>query len=124
MAGHAQLKFVMTECAKTKIRSTGLNCWKYLVSCDCSIWNKINICGWLGQAMVLGSFHCRGFLLLWHMVGQVPAVLAAGAGRVDRFLVSFFFFFFLLLLVLFLFSSHLSYLPFLMPHLFGDGWTY
>ena len=25
---------------------------------------------------------------------------------------------------LFFFSSRLSYLPFLMPHLFGDGWTY
>ena len=24
MAGHAQLKFVMTECSKTQIRSTGL----------------------------------------------------------------------------------------------------
>ena len=22
------------------------------------------------------------------------------------------------------FSSHLSYFPFLMPHLLGDGWTY
>ena len=25
MAGHAQLKFVMTECSKTQIRFTGLN---------------------------------------------------------------------------------------------------
>ena len=38
--------------------------------------------GWLGWAMVLGSFQCRGVLLLWHMVGQGPAVLAAGAGWV------------------------------------------
>ena len=38
------------------------------------------ICGWLGRAMVLGSFQCRGVLLLWHIVGQGPAVLAAGAG--------------------------------------------
>ena len=52
-----------------------------------------------------------GVLLLWHMVGQGPAVLAAGAGRVGCF-------FFVL------FSFHLSYLPFLMPHLFGDSWTY
>ena len=29
--------------------------------------------GWLGRAMVLGSFQCRGVLLLWHMVGQRPA---------------------------------------------------
>ena len=43
------------------------------------------MCGWLGQAMVLGSFQCRGVLLLWHMVGQGPAVLAAGAGRVGCF---------------------------------------
>ena len=26
MAGHAQLKFVMTECSKTQIRMTGLSC--------------------------------------------------------------------------------------------------
>ena len=26
MAGHAQLKFVMTECSKTQIRLAGLNC--------------------------------------------------------------------------------------------------
>ena len=26
MAGHAQLKFVMTECSKTQIRLTGPNC--------------------------------------------------------------------------------------------------
>ena len=29
MAGHAQLKFVMTECSKTQIRLTGLK-WKYM----------------------------------------------------------------------------------------------
>ena len=28
--------------------------------------------------MVLGSFQCRGVLLLLHIVGQGPAVLAAG----------------------------------------------
>ena len=38
--------------------------------------------GWLSWAMVLGSFLCRGVLLLLHIVGQGPAVLAAGAGRV------------------------------------------
>ena len=71
-----------------------------------------DLSGWLGRAMVLGSFKCRGvLLLLWHMVRQGPAVLAAGAVRV----VCFFFN---------VFSSHLSYLPFLMPYLFGDGWTY
>ena len=35
--------------------------------------------------MVLGSLQCRGVLLVWHMVGQGPAVLAAGAGRVGCF---------------------------------------
>ena len=40
---------------------------------------------WLGRVMVLGSFQCRGVLLLWHMVGQGPAVLAADAGRVGFF---------------------------------------
>ena len=33
-------------------------------------------------AMVLGSFQCRGVLLRLHIVGQGPAVLAAGTGRV------------------------------------------
>ena len=33
--------------------------------------------GWLGWAMVMGSFQCRSVLLLWHTVGQGPAVLAA-----------------------------------------------
>ena len=38
--------------------------------------------GWLGWAMVLGSFQFRGVLLLLHIVGQGPAVLAVGAGGV------------------------------------------
>ena len=65
--------------------------------------------GWLGRAVVLGNFQCWGLLLLWHMVGQGPAMLAAGAGRVGSF---------------FIFSSRLSYFPFQMPHLLGDCWTY
>ena len=48
-------------------------------------------------AMVLGSFQCRGVLLLWHMVGQGPAVLAAGAVRVVLFYI-----------YIYIFSSHLS----------------
>ena len=64
--------------------------------------------GWLGRAILLGSFQCQGVLLPWHIVGQGPAVLAAGAGRVG---------------CLYFFSSRLSYLPFLMPHLLEDGWT-
>ena len=75
----------------------------YLKKC-----HKTSPCGWLGRAMVLGNFQCRGVLLLWHVVGQGPAVIAAGAVRVGCFFIFFF-------------SSHLSYLLFLMPHLFGDG---
>ena len=44
-----------------------------------------------------------------HIVEQGPGVLAAGAGWGAVFF--------------FKFSSRLSYLPFLMPHLLGDGWT-
>ena len=45
--------------------------------------------GWLGWAMVLGSFQCRGVLLLLHIVGQGPAVLAAGVGRVGYIFYNF-----------------------------------
>ena len=48
--------------------------------------------------MVLCSFQCRGVLLIWHIVGQGPAVLAAGAEWVVCFLC--------------VFSSCLSYLSF------------
>ena len=51
------------------------------------------------------SFQCRGVLLLLHIVGQGPAVLATGAGRVGYI---FFYIFFI-------------YLPFLMSCLLGDG---
>ena len=51
--------------------------------------------GWLGQAMGLGSFQCRGILLLWHMVGKGPVMLAAGAGRVAIFIYLFFFIIFI-----------------------------
>ena len=47
----------------------------------------------LGRAMVLDSFQCQGILLLWHMVGQGPAVLAAGAGWVGCFFFFLFCFF-------------------------------
>ena len=57
--------------------------------------------GWLGWGMVLGSFRCRGVLLLLHIVRQGPVVLAAGAGYV-------FYIFFI-------------YFPFLMFCLLGDG---
>ena len=56
--------------------------------------------GWLGWAMVLGSFQCQGILLLLHIVGQEPAVLAAGAGRMN-------------------FIFYVFHLPFLTSSLFG-----
>ena len=65
------------------------------------------VSGWLGWAMVLGSFQCRGILLLLHIVGQGPAVPAAGAGWVG----CIFFYFF-------------TNLPFLVSCLLGDGWTW
>ena len=52
MAGHAQLKFVMTECPKTQIRLTGLKCpfngmpgyWVKPLNCDsycnCIMWHQ------------------------------------------------------------------------------------
>ena len=43
--------------------------------------------------MVLGSFQCRGALLLLHIVRQGPAVLAAGAGWVGYIYIYIFFFF-------------------------------
>ena len=60
-----------------------------------------NIHGWLGRAMVLvlDSFQCGGVLLLWHMVGQRPAVLSPGAGWVGCVL----FYFFNLVCLIFLF---------------------
>ena len=45
--------------------------------------------GWLGWAMVLGSFQCWGILLILQIVGQGPAVLAVGAGRVGYILYIF-----------------------------------
>ena len=36
------------------------------------LYNKTS--GWLGRAMVLGSFQCLGILPVWHMVKQGPAV--------------------------------------------------
>ena len=52
------------------------------------------------KTSMLGTFQCRHVLLLWHMVGPGPAVLAAGAGRVGWF---FFFFFVHLVYPIFLF---------------------
>ena len=60
---------------------------------------------------IRNELHACGVLLLWHIVGQGPAVLVKRCGTGG-------------LLFIYFFSSRLSYLPFLMPHLLGDGWTY
>ena len=46
-------------------------------------YHKTQVTGLLRWAMVLGSFQCRGVLLLLHIVGQGSSVLAAGAGWVS-----------------------------------------
>ena len=64
-----------------------------------------NMRGWLGGAMVLDSLKCRGVLLHLHIVGQGPAVLAAGAGCGMGGLFFFFFFFFFISSILSSFSN-------------------
>ena len=61
-----------------KIFLTMLTVDKLTLGPDVFVNTKIH--GWLGWAM--GNFHCRGVLLLLHIVGQGSAVLAAGEGRV------------------------------------------
>ena len=56
---------------------------------------------------MLGSFQCRDVLLLLHTVGQGPAMLAAGAGRV-----SYIFYIFLYFLYFFYISSLSNVLSF------------
>ena len=34
----------------------------------------------VGDAMMLGNFHCRGVLIIWLIVRQRPTALAVGAG--------------------------------------------
>ena len=51
------------------------------------MWKTINPTH-LDRAMVLGSFQCRVVLLLWHIVRQVPAMLAAGSGWVGYVLLA------------------------------------
>ena len=50
MAGHAQLKFVMTECSKTQIRLTHV-----IKSCSCFRTNhkSRNVCSFIDQFMML-----------------------------------------------------------------------
>ena len=50
MAGHAQLKFVMTECSKTQIRLTGLNKLLYFLKLFCLFCHNIP-----GRALAIHS---------------------------------------------------------------------
>ena len=59
--------------------------------------------GSLGRVMVLGSFQFRGVLLLRHMEGQGPAVLAAVAGWVSYVLFYFIFIYLFIYFYLFIF---------------------
>ena len=45
--------------------------------------------GWLGRAMVLGSFQYRGVLLLWHMVGQGACYACSRCGTGGLFFIFF-----------------------------------
>ena len=62
--------------------------------------------GWLGRAMVLSSFQCRGVLLLWHMVGQ--GLLCLQQVRYGWAVFFFFFFFFFLLFLFCYFISSIQ----------------
>ena len=42
MAGHAQLKFVMTECSKTQIRLTGLTLWRSMFWLSLRRWFNVH----------------------------------------------------------------------------------
>ena len=43
MAGHAQLKFVMTECSKTQIRLTQSKCYKITMSISFQAANNLTV---------------------------------------------------------------------------------
>ena len=65
MAGHAQLKFVMTECSKTQIRLTGLK----LLLCVSSIpVNKALAIGDLTTSLDHIELHGFAFPLFFHAI--------------------------------------------------------
>ena len=57
MAGHAQLKLVMTECSKTQIRLTGLN-WSYIEDI-----NKVQTFVW--PSVWQNSMFCQTYSNFW-----------------------------------------------------------
>ena len=70
------------------------------------------------MVLVLGSFQCRGVLLLLHIAGQGPSVLAAGAGRVDYIYIYIYIYIYLYIIIIIIIFICL---PFLMSFLLGDG---
>ena len=62
-----------------KTKCSFLFCFQNQIYC---LWSLYVHLAWLVQN-TLRLFQCRGVLLLLHIVGQGPAVLAAGAGRVS-----------------------------------------
>ena len=65
MAGHAQLKFVITECSKTQIRLTGLMCmFRFYCICFVSVLYSIICIRYLFISIAYGSFlfYIRSFL--------------------------------------------------------------
>ena len=76
MAGHAQLKFVMTECSKTQIRVTGLNCYLSMKNThnlhtwlQWGLWKKYcyRLFGWLGT--LWGRWR---YTLYCHLLFAIP----------------------------------------------------
>ena len=84
-----QRQLLYCHCARRCRHHTGLGSTPY--------WARV-----VGSGDGVGSFQCRGVLLLWHMVGQGPAVLTADAGRVGYIYIFF--------------ISSVLYLPLLMSY--------
>ena len=80
----------------------GFNVRPYLVELQSFMW-VVGSGDGAGKLLVPG----RPATLAYSRAG--PVVFAAGEGQAGCFLI---------------FSSRLSYLPFLMPRLLGDGWTF
>ena len=103
-------RYVFLMCSKTFVENIP---WKpgFMLPAENNIYHR-RLC----RAMMLGSFQCRGVLMLWHILGQEPAVLVAGAAWVC-------FFFFVCVCFLFCFLFYLVYPIFPLHRLLGDDWT-
>ena len=76
MAGHAQLKFVMTECSKTQIRLTGLRyCLKdpfAIGDLTPVIFEKPRL---LPQKNFQGYFQVLGQMINWYLLHLFPCLV-------------------------------------------------